>query len=154
MNSVAILKRSVTVALFVLAFRDAVASPAKALFLQKLEGSERPSGCSCSITNSKNDYLLASDLLDKASVTIRAEGRKRDLKFVSSTEKKSDPKKGETFTRVYADGKLKLTLNYRTTFACPPDSESCEVTRYAIDGEISEGTRKNTFKTLKGECGC
>ena len=97
---------------------------------------------------------MAADLLDKASVTVRVEGQKRELKFFSSTEKKSDPKKGDTFTRVYADGKLKLKLNYRTTFACPPDSETCEVTRYAIDGEILEGTRKNSFKTLKGECGC
>lgn len=132
----------------------ALPSASSAFVLQKLETSENPSGCSCSMTNSKGEYLLSADLLDKASVTVRIEGQKKILHFVSSTEKTGDPKKGDSFTRIFSDGTIKLKLNYRTLFACPPDSESCEVTRYSVDGTLEAGKRTSKFKNLRGECGC
>ena len=133
---------------------SARADSAKAFVLQQLEASENPSGCSCSVMNAKNEYLLSADLLDKASAIIRVEGRKLDMKFVSTTEKKKEPKKGDTFTRVYSNGPTTLKLNYKTISACPPDSETCEVTRYAVDGLLQNGKHKQNLKHLRGECGC
>lgn len=135
----------------------AKSAPAKesAFFvLEKLAEDEAPSGCSCSIKNSKNEFIFNSDLLEKSYAIVRVEGRKRNLKWHSSTEKGGELKKNDTFTREYGDGKMKLKLNYKAMFVCPVDSETCEVTRYSIQAILQEGSKKSDTKNLRGECGC
>jgi hypothetical protein len=123
--------------------------------LEKLEqDKDFESGCSCSVTNSKNEFLVVSDLQDKAPAVVRVGGNKLELKWISSTEKSGSVKKGDTFNRVYGDANLKLKLNYKTTFVCGKDDESCEVTRYSVDTTLEEGKKKSEMKNLKGDCGC
>lgn len=111
-------------------------------------------GCSCSVTNAKNEFLVVSDLQDKAPATVRLNGQKIKLKWLSSTEKTGKPKVGDIFNRVYADGITQLKINYKTTSVCGADDESCEVTSYSVDTILHHGKKKSELSGLKGDCGC
>ncbi len=123
--------------------------------LEKLvQDKDFESDCGCTITNSKAEFLVVSDMQEKAPATVRINGQKRELKWISSTEKNKNPKKGDTFSNVYAEGNVRLKLNYMTTFVCEKGHKSCEVTKYLVNGTIEDGKNKSRMKDLKGDCGC
>lgn len=122
-----------------------------------------PSGCGCSVTDAKDHFLVANDfetitgkegLEVKRSAVIKWVGKQHRLNFISSTKKSDTPKRGERFTKIYGDDHIRLTLNYRTTFTCPPKDESCEVVRYAVDAVLTVDGQTYRLPNLKGDCGC
>lgn len=141
--------------LFPLCVSVSAFSDSKGFGLEKLDQRQDvASDCSCSVTNSKGELLVVSDIQDKAPAVVRVNGKKEELKWISSTEKSGTPKKGDSFSRAYGNANLKLKLEYKTTFVCGKDDESCEVTRYSVDATLEEGKRKSEMKNLKGDCGC
>jgi len=134
----------------------------KPIVLEKLEmGKDFEADCCCSVwregkdPNMQDDFVW-SDLLERAPAVIKLDGKRRELKYISSTEKKT-VRKGDSFSKVYRDGKTELKLNYKVTFACPQNSleaEGCETTGYSVDLSLKDGSRKLKMNSLKGACGC
>lgn len=106
------------------------------------------------MTNSKDEFLVVSDLQEKAPAIVRINGKKMELKLISSTEKTGRPKNGDTFTRVYGSANIKLSMHYKTNFVCEKDDESCEVIRYSVDTVLKRGSENSELKNMKGDCGC
>lgn len=123
--------------------------------LEKLhEDKDIEIGCGCAVLNQRDDYLVFSQPEHDAPATVRIDGQKRSLRWVSSNEGSGAPKLGDTFYRSYRDGSTKMRINYKTNFVCGPSDDSCEVTRYKVDILLQQGARRNHLYNLKGECGC
>jgi hypothetical protein len=129
----------------------------KPITLEKLqENKDYDPGCGCSVSNQRGDILMFSEPRKSAPAIVRIDGHKRQLAFVSSNEASGNPKLGDTFYKTYASGPTKMRINYKTTFVCggPGSTEDCEVTRYKVDVMLKPGQRKNTLRSLDGDCGC
>lgn len=122
-----------------------------------------PSGCGCSVMDAKEHFLISVKDMDYTTLDgkvthhpaiIKLAGKRYELKWISSTEKPGRPYRGERFTKIYSDGTVRLVLNYRTTFVCPPKDESCEVIRYAVDAILTNEGQVYRLTGLKGDCGC
>lgn len=111
-------------------------------------------GCGCSVFDSQNQYLIFSDYRENSPAIVKINGQKRELKWISSTEKAKNPKKGENFIRFYSDGDFNLKINFRTTRICPKSNPACEDTQYSINTTLEHGKEKSKMKNLKGDCGC
>lgn len=113
-------------------------------------------GCGCSVWtgNAENNTLVWSELADKAPAVVKVDGQRRELKFVSSTEKPGNARLGDRFRRVYASNQLRLTLDYVTTFVCGAQDEGCEVTRYRVNSLLEKQGARSQLRNLKGDCGC
>lgn len=124
--------------------------------LEKLdENKDIDIGCGCTVTNRRGDYLVYSEADYEAPATVRIDGQKRSLRWVSSNEEASGtPRIGETFYRTYRSGSTKMRINFKTNFVCGPKDDSCEVTRYKVDVLLQQGQRSNHLRNLIGECGC
>lgn len=111
--------------------------------------------CGCGIYHEKNKYLVLISPLERDYAEIAVKGKKRRLKWVSSTKGTEDPKKGEKYSEVYQSDNLKLILNYRATSECSLDKpENCGISKFAVNCVFEDGQRKSSLKGLKGECGC
>ncbi|WP_413291274.1 hypothetical protein [Bdellovibrio sp. HCB337] len=131
------------------------AAEVQPIHLEKLdENTDFQIGCSCAISNKLGEYLVFSEPEANAPAIVRIDGVKKELKAVSSTQKSRTPRLGDRFYKTYSLGKIKMRVNYNTTFVCSAPDNSCEVTRYSVDIRLEEGKRKNVLTDLLGECGC
>lgn len=64
------------------------------------------------------------------------------------------PKVGDHFAKSYAQGALKLRLNFAVVGVCAPTDESCEVTRYEVNTKLESGSSVLEETKLKADCGC
>jgi hypothetical protein len=114
-------------------------------------------GCGCSVgTGGAANYktLVFSGVEDRAPALVKVAGELRSLSWISSNEKARAPRVGDRFTKVYSDGKLRLTLALRTTQVCAKNDESCEVTNYKVDAALEQGRDHRVLRALSGDCGC
>lgn len=134
------------------------ASAAPSIKLQPLVADQDfASGCGCSVGTMKGEEfstLLFSEYGNGSPAIVKVNGRRLSLPFVSSTEKEENPQIGDRFTKVYSDGKLKITLDHETNFVCGPQEEECEVTGYKVDAVLERGNVRTELKSLEGDCGC
>ncbi|WP_413288094.1 hypothetical protein [Bdellovibrio sp. HCB337] len=127
----------------------------KPITLEKLqEDKDFELTCGCAVTNRNGDFLVFSGPTERASAIVRIDGKRRSLKWSSSNELARDARVGDRFYKSYRSGTTKMRINYRTTEICEPSDDSCEVTKYSIDIRLQDGSRKNTLRNLRGECGC
>jgi hypothetical protein len=111
--------------------------------------------CGCTVYRGKNRCLVVIGPLEKDSALVMVEGRKRRLKFVSSTKPADKPKKGERYTEIYENDDLELKLDYRVTSDCKdPKSKSCAVGKFTVDTLLQAGKSRSALNGLRGECGC
>lgn len=144
---------------FAFIFITLVSGPMQALAeeskfaLAELNGAGYDFSCPCSITNKNGKLIFVSDG-EQATANIKIDGKRRTLKWLSSTRKTGAPRLSEIYSDHFADGSLKLKIRYKTTFVCKKGDDQCEVTRYSVDVFLRDGHRKWKMDSLNGECGC
>lgn len=145
-------------ALFLFSFLTLSAVPSAEAATLRLEQLNNPrdfgGGCGCSVWRGSDETLVWSELGEKEPAVVRVDGTRKELRWISSTERSGTPRLGDRFQRVYSDGSLKLTLRYVTTFVCSAGDEGCEVTRYRVNTLLEQGTARSQLRNLKGDCGC
>lgn len=117
-------------------------------------------GCNCSVQTENEaklpdsqKFLFLSELgTDDAWMNI--DGKDTKLTRIKSTENEDeDHAIGRRYYEEYSAKGLKVRIDYLTTWVCPPDHESCEVTEYEITITVTKGKDSKVVKAT-GSCGC
>lgn len=135
-------------------FSFAAFAGGKKLALEPLKPDDVKMGCSCGVRSATKATYVSTDIEANAPAIVSINGKKTQLKFMNVTGESEKPKLGDKVTKVYGEGDMRLILNHTTTFVCPENSDSCEVTRYSTDIKVRKGKERFELKDLEGDCGC
>jgi hypothetical protein len=128
---------------------------AEPIELEKLiKGQDFKAECGCGVMNDKKETFVMSGMPEFAPAIVKFDGKVKELKFISSTEKNAPRKPGSTFTRTYGADKTKLKMDFKISVLCAPDFKGCKEDEYVVNTLIEDNERKTELKKLKGHCGC
>jgi len=127
---------------------------ARAIELKALRTDDYQSGCGWSIEDPKKQFIVSIDIIDKFPAIVRFDGKRHELKWVTSTEPTVGNRVGDTFIKKYASDGVELVLNFTTTKICDPKDDHCENTDYSVDLYLKDHQRELKFQRLGGSSGC
>lgn len=113
----------------------------EALQLERLENTDFPAASGMSVLDADGETIVAADLSDHSPAIVRFGGERKELKRISPPPKKADLKEGVHFSRLYASGDTRLTLDFVTTLVCDELDDSCEDNEFKVDVTFQDGSR-------------
>ena len=88
---------------------------------------------------------------DASKALMNIDGSDTAFKLVSVHG--SLKKVGDVLEKTFRSGGVLVKARYKATRVCPKDSESCEVTNYAVTFDVSKGVQRQVVNAT-GDVGC
>ena len=124
-----------------------------AKILAPLKNQSAIDGCSWSASSRSigQGYVYLAEY-DQSKILMNIDGADTDLQLVSS--RGTLERLGSVATDVYrSKAGAVVYATYRTTWRCPAENDSCEVTRFNVTYEVTTGSRRQTIHG-PGAVGC
>jgi len=124
-------------------------------FIKDFSEYEGNAGCTLRLPQDdkkdRKNFIFLSDYDDNAVVNV--DGKDVNLKLkVRKEPKGEDLKVGQKSEEDYTGTGVKVHVDYVTTWVCPPDDESCEVTSFNAIVIVTRGNSRKAVR-VKGVCG-
>lgn len=148
------LRRSGSLLLFTLA----VTTNAHVHSQQPLVGALRDpgliDGCSWSASSAEigSGFVFLAEY-DESVVVMNIDGTDVRLTLDASSGSGYPSRVGDRVTKLYTAASIRVEATYTTTWVCPPNTESCEVTKFDVTFVVKRGNQTETVKAT-GAVGC
>jgi hypothetical protein len=108
----------------------------------------------CGWNASADGKAFFSAALDQSAVRMRIGGKTVNLQPDDSVEAEGSlDAVGNQWRQVFRQGDMEVHAEFTVTWVCPPNDESCEVTRYNVRFTVTDGSWTEVIDAT-GDVGC
>jgi hypothetical protein len=148
------LHRIVSLLFAALVMTTGVAAHSQQRLVRPLQDQSVVLGCAWSASSEDiGPGLILVAEYDESLIVMNIDGTDVRLDLDPSSGAGFPSRIGDRVTKVYTADSLRVEAVYTTTWVCPPNQESCEVTRFDVTFVVKQGNQTETVKAT-GDVGC